>query len=144
MITILTSNNSAVFRQLGSRAFQRLGVDHRVATSGTEVLDSIRKQRPALAILDAELPEVDGYEVCRQIKADPELKAVRVMLVLGSVLSRATLERLESSGCDDVFCLPAPSDELYQHAARLVGLPHRDGRRIQVQLRIELDDGPKV
>jgi CheY-like chemotaxis protein len=144
MITVLTSNNSAVFRQLGSRAFQRLGVEHRVATSGAEVLDLVKRARPALAILDAELPDIDGYEVCRRIKTDPELRSIRVMLVIGSMLDRDQLDRLSSSGCDDVFCVPAPSDELYQHAARLVGLPHRGGRRIKVQLRLELDAGAQV
>src|SRR5690348_14349178 len=134
MITVLTSNNSAVFRQLGSRAFRHLGVQHRVAASGSEFLDLVRRERPALAVVDAELPEpnLDGYEVCRRIKADPELTAVRVMLVLGAVISRAELERLSACGCDDVFTVPAPSDELYQHAARLVGLPHRGARRIQL------------
>jgi len=144
MITVLTSNNSAVFRQLGSRAFQRLGVEHRVATSGAEVLDLVRRERPALAILDVELPEVDGYEVCRRIKNDPELRSIRVMLVLGTVLTRAQIDRLSTSGCDDVFCVPAPSDELYQHAARLVGLPYRGSRRIKVQLRLELQAGAQV
>ncbi|HJZ83762.1 MAG TPA: PilZ domain-containing protein [Polyangia bacterium] len=144
MITVLTSNNSAVFRQLGSRAFQRLGVQHRVATSGREALDLVQRERPALAILDAQLPDLDGYEVCRRIKSDPELAAVRVMLVLGSMLTREQLDQLGASGCDDVFCVPAPSDELYQHAARLIGLPYRGSRRIHVQLRIELEAGPRV
>src|SRR2546421_370691 len=144
MITVLTSNNSAVFRQLGSRAFARLGVQHRVAVSGSEAVELVRRERPALAVLDVDLPEIDGYEVGRRIRADPELAAVRVMLVLGSVITRNELERLGASGCDDVFCVPAPSDELYQHAARLVGLPYRGTRSVHVQLRVELEAGPTV
>jgi len=144
MITVLTTSNSAVLRQLGSRPFQRLGVRHRLATTGKEALEIIRTERPALAILDTELPEMDGYEVCAQVKADPELRGTRVMLVVASVMTHDQLEKLGRSGCDDVFSIPAPSDELYQHAARLLSLPYRGTRRIQVQVRIEVNAGAQV
>jgi CheY-like chemotaxis protein len=144
MITVLTTSNSAVLRQLGSRPFQRLGVRHRLATTGPEALEIIRSERPALCIVDTELPDMNGYELCTRIKADPELRGTRVMLVVSSVMSREEIERLGDSGCDDVFSVPAPSDELYQHAARLLNLPHRQDRRIQVQVRIEINAGAQV
>jgi CheY-like chemotaxis protein len=144
MITVLTTSNSAVLRQLGSRPFQRLGVRHRLATTGPEALEIIRRERPALAIIDTELPDMDGYELCAKVKADPELRGTRVMLVVGSMMTRAQLEQLGDSGCDDVFSVPAPSDELYQHAARLLNLPCRAARRIQAQVRIEVNAGAQV
>jgi CheY-like chemotaxis protein len=144
MITVLTTSNSAVLRQLGARPFQRLGVRHRLATTGPEALEIIRRERPSLCIVDTELPEMDGYEVCSRVKADPELRGTRVMLVVGPVMDRAQIEKLGESGCDDVFSVPAPSDELYQHAARLLNLPHRQDRRIHVQVRIEVNAGAQV
>ena len=144
MITLLVTNNSAVFRQLGSRAFQRLGIKYWVATSGAEAIEMARKERPSMALLDAALPDLDGYEVCRQIKADPALHGMRVMIVAGNVLTRADLERLGESGCDDVFCLPAPSEELYQHVARLLGFPYRASRRISVHLKVQLQNGMRM
>ena len=144
MITLLVTNNSAVFRQLGSRPFQRLGIKYWVATSGAEALELMRKHRPAMALLDAALPDIDGYEVCRQIKADPALHGTRVMMVLGNVLTRADLNRLGESGCDDVFCIPAPSEELYQHCARLLGFPFRESRRVSVHLKVQLQNGTRM
>src|SRR5262249_21446088 len=144
MVTLLTSNNSAVFRQLASRAFQRLELAHRVATSGEEALAFVQKERPAMVILDAELPGIDGYEVCRRIKEDPVLRSVRVMLVTGNVLTPAHLDKVQRSGCDDVFCVPAPSDELYQHVAQLLGLPYRVSRRVALHLNVELTSGPRT
>jgi CheY-like chemotaxis protein len=144
MITVLTTSNSAVLRQLSSRPFQRLGVRHRLATTGPEALEIIRRERPALAIVDTELPEMNGYELCSKVKGDPELRGTRVMLVVGSMMTRAQLEQLGDSGCDDVFSVPAPSDELYQHAARLLNLPCRSARRIQAQVRIEVNAGAQV
>jgi CheY-like chemotaxis protein len=131
-------------RQLGSRPFQRLGVRHRLASTGPEALEIVRRERPALCIVDTELPEMNGYELCSRIKADPELRGTRVMLVVSAVMNRAEIERLGQSGCDDVFSIPAPSDELYQHAARLLDLPHRQDRRIHVQVRIEVSAGAQV
>jgi CheY-like chemotaxis protein len=141
MITIVTTSNSAVLRQLGSRAFARLDVHYRVATSGAELLELVRAERPAMALLDVSLPDMEGYEVCRRIKADPEIRGTRVMMVLGTVLSRADLKRLGDSNCDDVFCVPAPSDELFQHCAHLLGLALRSSRRVAVQLQCELQIG---
>ena len=141
MITIVTSSNSAVLRQLGSRAFARLDVHYRVATSGAEVLAMIAKQKPAMALLDVSLPDMDGYECCRRIKSDPKLRDVRVMMVLGTVLSREDLARLAESGCDDVFCVPAPADELFSHCANLLGLALRSSRRVAVQVQCEMQIG---
>lgn len=144
MLTLLTTNNSAVLRQIASLKFERLGVDHQVATSGPQALEMIRQHRPKLAVLDAELPEIDGYTVCRRIKDDPELRATRVMIVLEGVIGRVQLERLAGSACDDVFSVPAPTGELYQHVARLCGLPARESRRIGVELRAEMEAGPRT
>jgi len=144
MITLLVTNNSAVFRQLGSRPFQRLGIKYWVATSGAEALEIMHRERPAMALLDASLPDTDGYEVCQKIKADPALHGTRVMMVLGNVLSREDLARLGRSGCDDVFCIPAPSEELYQHVARLMGFPYRLSRRISVHLKVQLQNGTRM
>jgi len=144
VLTLLTTNNSAVFRQLGARGFQRLEVKCKVATSAEELIELARRERPALVILDVELPDMDGYEACRRLKADPALAGLRVMLVLGSVLSRADLARLRESGCDDVFCVPAPADELYQHVSQLLGFPSRASRRVGVQLKVQVESGARL
>jgi CheY-like chemotaxis protein len=144
MLTLLTTNNSAVLRQIASLSFERLGVDKLVATSGSQALAMVKEHKPNLCVLDAELPEMDGYEVCRRIKEDPGLRKTRVMIVLEGVIGRAQIERLAHSSCDDVFSVPAPSGELYQHVAKLCGLPSRGSRRIGVELRAELEAGART
>jgi CheY-like chemotaxis protein len=142
MILVLTSKNPKIAQQLRSPRFRPLGVDERQAETGREALEMIRKERPALAILDARIDGMDGYEVCRQVKTDSRLQAVRVILVVSERLDASAAARLGESGCDDVLMLPAPSDELYQHVARLVGLPHRTNRRARVELALELEVQP--
>ena len=50
------------------------------AFDGVEALLRARERRPALALLDVMMPGLDGREVCRRIRADPELEGVRVVL----------------------------------------------------------------
>lgn len=63
--------------------YQVFAHDHQVfmATSGVQALQLCRDKQPDLLLLDIQMPGMDGYEVCRQIKADPELAALPVVFV---------------------------------------------------------------
>jgi CheY-like chemotaxis protein len=87
-------------------------------------------------ILDVDLPEKSGYEVCAAIKGDPDLRSTRVILVVTGGPSTGDVDALAASGCDDIMTIPVPADDLYSHAARLLNLPvrHRSSVRAQVLL----------
>ena len=56
----------------------------RVATSGAKALELVKaKPAPDLILLDVEMPEMDGYEVCRRLKADPETREIPVIFLTG-------------------------------------------------------------
>src|SRR5271169_1240086 len=56
----------------------------RVATSGAKALDLVKaKPQPDLILLDVEMPEMDGYEVCGILKATPEVKDIPVIFLTG-------------------------------------------------------------
>jgi CheY-like chemotaxis protein len=141
---ILTASNSEVLRLLGSRACVRLGLTRHVVTSGREALEAARQLLPRLIVLDVDMPDIDGYAVCRAIKADPALGACRVMLVTSGIIGRAKLEALSGAGCDDVIVMPAPGIEFFSHVADLLGVPRRRTRRVAVELLVRLDAGPQV
>jgi DNA-binding response OmpR family regulator len=52
-----------------------------IARNGQEALDIIDNQMPSLVLLDIMMPEVDGYEVCRQIKANERLDMTKVIFL---------------------------------------------------------------
>jgi DNA-binding response OmpR family regulator len=52
-----------------------------VAASGEEALESITRERPDLVLLDIMLPGVDGFEVCRVVRADPQLQHLKVVFL---------------------------------------------------------------
>ena len=144
MNTVLTASNSEILRLLGSRACARLGVARQVVASGRDALETARRERPRVAILDVTMPDLNGYDVCRQIKGDPKLASCRVMLVVSGILDRPTLDHLAECGCDDVLVMPAIGEEFFTHVANLLGVPRRRSRRVAVELMARLDGGTNV
>jgi DNA-binding response OmpR family regulator len=51
------------------------------ATNGEEALDVVVKENPDLVVLDVGMPKLDGWEVCRRLKADPATKALPVIIL---------------------------------------------------------------
>lgn len=62
-------------------------------------------ERPDLILMDIQLPEMDGYEVTRRIKADPELRHIPVIAVTSYALSGDELKSREA-GCDAYIAKP--------------------------------------
>jgi DNA-binding response OmpR family regulator len=85
---------------LGSEDFELLH-----ASDGQEALDVARRQRPDLVLLDINMPRLDGFEVCRQLKAEPETAAIKVVMLSarGTDVDRA---RGRQVGADDYFAKP--------------------------------------
>jgi CheY-like chemotaxis protein len=144
MLRLVTTNNVEVFRHLGSPAFQRLGIDHRVAATFDDAQRMIREAKPTIAILDVELAGGSGYTLCRSVKDEDTLRGTHVILLLSSVITRNDLERIEASGCDDVLALPIYNDDFYHHLAQIANLPFRRDRRIGVTLECLIPDAGNV
>lgn len=59
------------------------GFDVDTAYNGKEALEKVRQQIPDLILLDSVMPEMNGFELCRQIRADERLKSVPIIMVTG-------------------------------------------------------------
>jgi len=81
------------------------------AESGERALELVREFRPDLILLDISLPEMDGYEVCRRIRADERLGFVKIILVSGKAKVEERIAGYEA-GADDYVVKPFESDEL--------------------------------
>lgn len=77
---VLVADDDPEALTLLSRVVERLGCRVIRARDGREALDAIRRERPALAVLDAMMPGIHGFDVCRIVKDDPELRETRVVL----------------------------------------------------------------
>ncbi len=57
------------------------GVAVETASDGVEGLDAVRRARPRVVLLDVMMPRMDGYEVCRAIRADERLKGIYIIIL---------------------------------------------------------------
>jgi DNA-binding response OmpR family regulator len=60
---------------------KREGYDVVVAHDGVQALERVRAERPDLAILDVMMPNRNGFEVCQDLRHDPEFKTLRIMML---------------------------------------------------------------
>jgi two-component system cell cycle response regulator DivK len=78
------------------------GTDYEIteAEDGEQALAAVTKQRPQLILMSAQLPIIDGYEVARQIKADPALRSIPIIAVTSHALNGEE-QTARAAGCDD-------------------------------------------
>ncbi len=60
---------------------KREGYEVVVAHDGVQALERVRAERPDLAILDVMMPNRNGFEVCQDLRHDPEFKTLRIMML---------------------------------------------------------------
>jgi CheY-like chemotaxis protein len=83
-----------------SRVLEGLGCRVIQASDGREALEAVRRERPALAVLDAMMPGVHGFEACRAVKDDPELRGTRVVLCSAVYRGAAAADARVAFGAD--------------------------------------------
>jgi len=77
---LVVDDEPYILRSL-SYVLRREGLEVHEARTGREALEKVRAHRPGLVFLDAMMPEVSGFEVCQEIKADPSLAGTRVVIL---------------------------------------------------------------
>jgi len=94
-------DNRQILRDLlGAAGFEMVE-----AHDGAAALPAAQKHRPDLILMDIQLPLMDGYEATRQIKADPALKAIPVIVVTSYALS-GDEAKAQAAGCDAYVAKP--------------------------------------
>lgn len=80
------------------------------ATNGASALEAAKSEKPDLILLDIVMPDIDGYTVCRRLRADDETAMLPVIMVTSSV--GAEKKRAIEAGADDFIPKPFNHDEL--------------------------------
>ncbi|MBD2532467.1 response regulator [Nostoc flagelliforme FACHB-838] len=111
-VTILHVDDNEANRYVVIRILQDAGFRVVEAATGAEGLKAVVEHLPALVILDVKLPDITGFEVCRQIKANPETAFIPVLHLSASfVQSQDKAEGLDS-GADAYLIQPVEPIEL--------------------------------
>ncbi len=97
----------------------REGYAHERIASGGGALDRIRSLRPDLVLLDIMLPEISGYEICQQVREDPSLSEVRILMMTarGSAVER---RKGLAMGADGFISKPFDLKELRTELRRIL------------------------
>jgi two-component system phosphate regulon response regulator PhoB len=88
---VLFAEDDRFLRRAGEAALQRCGLGVILAADGDEALALARRERPDLVVLDMQMPNRSGIEVLRELRAHPDTRDLRVLILSGllSVLKRA-------------------------------------------------------
>lgn len=95
------------------------GYDVEVARNGEEALERVVRGRPELVLLDVMMPLRSGYDVCREIRARPELAATKVVM-LSAKGGQADVARGLDAGADLYITKPFSNRELLERIAQLL------------------------
>jgi CheY-like chemotaxis protein len=95
------------------------GYEVKVATNGRQALAIMQEQVPNIVFADILMPEMDGFELCQEIKKDPELAEVPVILLTASWEMSSLLQGLES-GADLYFFKPWDKGHLLSRTKELI------------------------
>lgn len=109
--TILIIDDQPFFITMQQNMLQRQGYRVVSASNGTEGLAQAKKYKPDIILLDVEMPGVDGIEVCRQMKGDPELKHIPV-IILTATQDPKLNERSFKAGAEITILKSVPGERL--------------------------------
>nr|WP_229506848.1 response regulator [Pseudoduganella rivuli] len=122
------------------RLIQSVRYKARVAANGRLALEAIRERKPHLVLSDIVMPEMDGYELCRAIKSDSELRDVPVILVTSLTDPKDIIKGIEC-GADNFIRKPYAEDYLLNRIGHmLVNQKLRRNQNMEVGIALYLGD----
>ena len=111
MATILIAEDERDIRDLVAFSLRHQGHEVIVTIDGESALEQVYSNRPDLVLLDVRMPRIDGYEVCRRIKADRSLKSIPVAFISAKG-QEGEVEQGMSAGAEAYILKPFSLDDL--------------------------------
>jgi putative two-component system response regulator len=118
---ILVVDDERPNRDVLSRLMTRLGYEVLTTADGEAALASVAQDRPDLILLDVNMSGIDGFEVCRRLKADTATRLIPVVLITTLTESEDRVRGIEA-GADDFISKPPVTSELEARVRSLIRL----------------------
>jgi CheY-like chemotaxis protein len=123
--TILLVEDHEEVSEMLSRRLRRQGFDVAIAVDGRQAIEVCASEPPDLVLLDMNLPEMDGWTVALQLKADPRCAAIPIIALTAYAAAEDRAKALQA-GCDDYHPKPIDfSGLISQIGAALTPVPYR-------------------
>ncbi len=122
MVRILLVEDNEMNRDMLSRRLVRKGYEVAMAVDGRQGVEMAQAGGYDLILMDMSLPEVDGWEATRQLRAAPETRAVPIIALTAHAMAGDREKALEA-GCDDYDTKPIELPRLLAKIEAIVGKP---------------------
>jgi CheY-like chemotaxis protein len=119
MVKILLVEDNEMNRDMLSRRLVRKKFEVVIAVDGVEGVEMSISEAPNIIIMDMSLPELDGWEATRRIKANPETKSIPVIAMTAHAMT-GDREKCLQAGCDDYDTKPVELSRLLDKIKNLI------------------------
>ena len=119
MVKILLVEDNEMNRDMLSRRLVRKKFEVVIAVDGVEGVEMSISKAPNIIIMDMRLPELDGWEATRRIKANPQTKSIPVIAMTAHAMT-GDREKCLQAGCDDYDTKPVELSRLLDKIKNLI------------------------
>ena len=120
MVKILLVEDNEMNRDMLSRRLERKGYDVEMAVDGRQGVEKAKTLAYDLVLMDMSLPEIDGWEATRELRADPTTKELPIIALTAHAMSGDREKALEA-GCNDYDTKPIELSRLLGKMEALLG-----------------------
>ena len=117
---VLLVEDNEMNRDMLSRRLEKKGYAISIAVDGLQALERAATDLPDLILMDLSLPEIDGWEATRRLKADPATRHIPVIALTAHAMS-GDRERALKAGCNDFDTKPVDLPRLLEKMQALLG-----------------------
>jgi len=117
---LLIVEDNIVILTMQKQIFEMEGYEITTAQDGIEALKKVKEERPDVVLLDVNIPGMNGFEVCRQIKADPDLSGCTVVMISAVYYSDEDARKGMAMGADAYFTKPYENEVLQSKIKELL------------------------
>lgn len=133
---ILIADDNVANRELLEAYLMEVDCQIETSVDGQDTLDKVDAFRPDLILLDVMMPKLSGFEVCRQIKDNPNTS--RAMILMVTALNElGDIERAVAAGTDDFLTKPVQKIELLKRVSNMLKLKHVEDELLRLQKYIQ-------
>ena len=121
--TILVVDDTKSIREIVAFMLRSRGFEVLEAGDGADAREKIRSLRPDLLVLDAMIPKVTGFDLCAELKADPDFKAMPILMLTAITRETGKSDEYwrEKSQADDFMSKPFKATDLISRIEKLLG-----------------------
>jgi len=122
--TVLCVDDDPVMLHLLASTLQKKGFHPVTAHDGMAGIEAARRDRPILILLDIEMPGLDGFEVCRRLRADAQTNGIPVIILTSSADPHLNVQAFKA-GADLALTKPFDAERLMATLQAALALKHK-------------------